>query len=108
MILFRGASWENGLVSQNRPKINRSAIPLGRTTPKFIQEIADSVFGDKEFLPLTVFMSKTGMSREIVLGLHGLGLLDVFQYQPNKYRKIIVAKTSFIRFLKKTSLRIIN
>lgn len=84
----------------------QAAVP--KNTPKSIQEIADSVFGDKELLPLTTFETKTGISREIVLGLVGDGLLDVFQYQPNTYRKIIVAKTSFVRFLKKTSLRIVN
>ncbi len=93
---------------QKRPKINRSAIPLGRTTPKFVREIADSVFGEKEFLPLTTFMSRTGMSRETVLNLVSAELLDVFEYRPTSYRKILIAKTSFIRFLKKTSLRIIN
>ena len=83
-------------------------IPISRNTPKSILEIADSMFGDREFLPLSVFVRKMGVDRKTVLKLIGDDLLDVFQYQSNKYRKILVPKTSFIRFLKATSLRKVN
>ena len=80
-------------------------VPSSRNTPRFIHEIADAVFGDREFLPFQTFIRKMGMDRKTVLKLVGDGVLDVFEYQSNKYRKIIVPKTSFIRFLKATSLR---
>ncbi len=83
-------------------------IPISRNTPKFIREIADSMFGNREFLPLQTFIRRMGMDRKTVFKIVGDGLLDVFQYQSNKYRKIVIPKTSFIRFLKATSLRKIN
>ena len=81
---------------------------ISRHTPKIILEIAESMFGEKEFLPLQTFTRKMGMDRKTVLKLVGDGLLEVFQYQSNKYRKIMVPKTAFIGFLKATSLRKIN
>ena len=66
------------------------------------------MFGDKEFLPLQTFIRRMGMDRKTVLNLIGEEILDVFQYRSNKYRKIIISKTSFIRFLKATSLRKIS
>lgn len=83
-------------------------VPASRKTPKFIREIANSMFGDKEFLPLQTFIRRIGMDRKTVLKLIGDGLLDVFQYHTGAYRKLLVPKASFIRFLKATSLRKIN
>ena len=76
-----------------------------RHTPTFVRETADRMFGDKEFLPLSVFNRKMGLDRKTILKLIGDGLLDVFEYSPGTYRKILVSKASFIRFLKATSLR---
>ena len=83
-------------------------VPCSRNTPKFIREIADSMFGDKEFLPLQTFIRRIGMDRKTVLKLIGNGLLDAFQYHAGSYRKLLVPKASFIRFLRATSLRKIN
>jgi len=66
--------------------VTRSRIPISKNTPKLIQETADSMFGDKEFLPLQTFIHRMGMDRKTVLKLIGDELLDVFQYQSNKYR----------------------
>ena len=88
--------------------MNVTPIPISRNTPKFIREIADSTFGDREFLPLQTFIRKIGMDRKTVLKLIGDGLLDAFQYRSGAYRKLLVPKASFIRFLKATSLRKIN
>ncbi len=74
----------------------------------FVRETADRMFGDKEFLPLSVFNRKMGLDRKTILKLIGDGLLDVFEYSPGTHRKILVSKASFIRFLKATSLRKIN
>ena len=73
-----------------------------------IQEIADSMFGNREFLPFSTFTHKMGMDRKTVLKMVGDGLLDVFQYHTGAYRKLLVPKAGFIRFLKATSLRKIH
>ena len=81
---------------------------INGTTPKRILEVADSMFGEKEFLPFSTFTRKMGVDRNTVLKMVGDGLLDVFQYHTGAYRKLLVAKASFIRFLKATSLRKIS
>ncbi len=74
-------------------------------TPGRILEVADSMFGAKEFLPFSTFTRKMGVDRKTVLKMVGDGLLDVFQYHSGTYRKLLVPKAGFIRFLKATSLR---
>ena len=86
----------------------RSVVSTNKNAPRLILETADSMFGDREFLPLQTFIRKMGMDRKTVLKLVADGLLDVFQYQSIKYRKIIIPKAAFIRFLKATSLRKIS
>jgi hypothetical protein len=78
---------------------------ISYNTPAFVEETADRVFGQKEFLPLQAFLRKIGLDRKTVLRFVADGVLDVFQYSPGKYRKILISKASFIRFLKATSLR---
>jgi hypothetical protein len=73
--------------------------------PAYITETADSIFGNKEMMPLSAFTKKMGLDRDTILRLVADNLLDVYQYSPGKYRKILVSKSSFIRFLKTTSLR---
>ncbi len=74
-------------------------------TPGRILEIADSLFGEKEFLPFSTFTRKMGVDRKTVLKMVGDGLLDVFQYHTGTYRKLLVPKAGFIRFLRATNLR---
>ncbi len=81
---------------------------VSKRTPAFIRETAERVFGQKEFLPISAFLRKIGLDRKTVLQLSSEGLLDVYQYSPGKYRKMLVSKASFIRFLKATSLRKIS
>ena len=86
----------------------RTATPLeqvSKRTPAFIRETADQLFGDREFLPLQTFLKKVGLDRKTVLAMIAEGLLDVYEYRPTTYRKLLVSKVSFIRFLKATSLR---
>ncbi|MDA2937163.1 hypothetical protein MYX75_02740 [Acidobacteria bacterium AH-259-A15] len=83
-------------------------LPINKNTPRFIREIVDSMFGEKEFLPFSTFMRKMGVDRKTVLKMVGDGTLDVFQYHTGTYRKLLVPKTSFIRFLKAASLRKIS
>jgi len=88
-----------------------TATPLSQVskrTPAFVRETADRVFRQKEFLPLSAFLRKIGLGRKTVLQLISEGLLDVYEYSPGTYRKMLVSKGSFIRFLKATSLRKIN
>ena len=59
-------------------------------------------------LPLCRFLRKTGIARSTVLELVAAEILDIFEYCPGAYRKILVSKVSFIRFLKATSLRTLN
>jgi hypothetical protein len=68
-------------------------------------EAAEAVFGTKEFMPLSRFTAKIGLDRKTVLQLVAGDMLEVYQYSPGTYRKLLVSKTSFIRFLKATSLR---
>ena len=85
-----------------------TATPLAqvsRRTPVFIRDTADQVFGEREFLPLQTFLQKVGLDRKTVLAMIAEGLLDVYEYCPGVYRKMMVSKVSFIRFLKATSLR---
>ncbi len=85
-----------------------TATPLeqvSRRTPVFIRDTADQVFGEREFLPLQTFLQKVGLDRKTVLAMITEGLLDVYEYCPGVYRKMMVSKVSFIRFLKATSLR---
>lgn len=82
--------------------------PINGSTPRRILEIADSLFGEKEFLPFSTFTRKMGVDRKTVLKMVGDGLLDVFQYHTGAYRKLLVPKAGFIRFLKATSLRKIS
>jgi len=77
-------------------------VPM--STPRPIQEIADSMFGEKEFLPISKFQRKMGMDRKTVLKLTAEGLLGVHEYHTGVYRKLIIPKAGFIRFLKATSL----
>ena len=86
-------------------KMNVQPTPINGTTPRRILEVADSLFGEKEFLPFSTFTRKMGVGRKTVLKMVGDGLLDVFQYHTGAYRKLLVPKASFIRFLKATSLR---
>ena len=81
---------------------------VGKMTPTFITETADGLFGEREFLPLQTFLRKVGLNRKTVLSMIAEGLLDVYEYRPGVYRKMMVSKVSFIRFLKATSLRKIN
>ena len=81
---------------------------LSKHTPQSIMEIADSMFGAKEFLPLSTFTRKMGVDRKTVLKMVGDGLLDVFEYHTGAYRKLLVPKVGFILFLKATSLRKAN
>jgi len=86
----------------------KTATPItqvSRRTPSFIAETADRLFGEKEFLPLHTFVRKMGLDRKTVLNFVSEGLLDVYEYSPGTYRKILVSRASFIRFLKATSLR---
>ena len=88
-----------------------TATPLSQVskrTPAFVLEAAERVFGQKEFLPISVFLRKIGLDRKTVLQLISEDLLDVYQYSPGTYRKMLVSRASFIRFLKATSLRKIN
>ena len=88
-----------------------TATPLSqisKRTPAFVLETAERVFAQKEFLPISVFLRKIGLDRKTVLQLISEGLFDVYQYSPGTYRKMLVSKASFIRFLKATSLRKIN
>ena len=71
----------------------------------FIRDTADQVFGEREFLPLQTFLQKVGLDRKTVLAMIAEGLLDVYEYCPGVYCKMMVSKVSFIRFLKATSLR---
>ncbi len=74
--------------------------------PPFIAETVESVFGQKEMMPVSAFARKLGLDRKTILRLIAENLLDVFQYSPGCYRKVLVTRTSFIRFLRATSLRI--
>ena len=77
-----------------------TATPLSQVskrTPAFVLEAAERVFGQKEFLPISAFLRKIGLDRKTVLPLISEGLLDVYQYSPGKYRKMLVSKASFIR-----------
>jgi len=82
--------------------------PINGSTPRRILEVADSMFGDKEFLPFSTFTRRMGVDRKTALKMVGDGLLDVFQYHTGAYRKLLVPKAGFIRFLKATSLRKIS
>jgi len=89
----------------------KAATPISqvsRRTPASIEETVRSVFGKKEFLPLHTFLMKMGMDRTTVLKLVAEGLLDVYEYSPGMYRKILVSRVSFTRFLKATSLRVLK
>ncbi len=66
----------------------------------------ERVFGDKEFLPLSTFTKRVGVDRKTVLRLVADGLLEVYEYTPGRYRKILVSRTSFIVFLTKACLRL--
>ena len=99
-----------GLESE-RKRVIKTATPLSQVskrTPRFIRETAERVFGQKEFLPISAFLRKIGLDRKTVLQLISEGVLDVYEYSPGTYRKMLVSKGSFIRFLKATSLRKIN
>ena len=78
---------------------------ISKKTPAFIHEVADRVFGDKELLPLQPFLRKVGFDRKTILDFIAEGILDAFEYTRGKYRKILISKASFIRFLKALSLR---
>ena len=78
---------------------------ISKKTPAFIQEVADRVFGEKELLPLAPFLRKAGFDRKTVLKFTAAGILHTFEYTNGKYRKILISKASFIRFLKALSLQ---
>ena len=81
---------------------------VSRRTPEFIREIADAMFGDREFMPLQTFIRKMGMDRKTVLRLIADDLLSAFEYRCEMYRKIVIPKASFIKFLRETSLKRIH
>jgi len=81
---------------------------VSKRPPEFIREIADAMFGEREFMPLQTFIRKMGMDRKTVLRLIADGLLDAFEYRCEKYRKIVIPKVSFIKFLGETSVKRIH
>jgi len=86
----------------------KTATPISqisKKTPAFIEEVADRVFGVKEFLALSPFLRKVGFDRKTILNFVADGLLDHFEYTRGKYRKILISKASFIRLLKALSLQ---
>ena len=78
---------------------------ISKKTPAFIEEVADRVFGERELLPLSPFLRKTGFDKKTVLNFIAAGILATFEYSPGKYRKILISKASFIRLLKSLSLQ---
>lgn len=52
-----------------------------------------------------VVARKFGVDRKTVVALIAQGLLDVYAYSPGTYRKALVSKASFRRFLQRTSVR---
>jgi len=85
----------------------RRRVPETRYVPPFIAETVESVFGEKEMMPLSAFARKLGLDRKTILHLISENLLDVFQYSPGCYRKMLVTRTSFVRFLRTTSLKLL-
>ena len=92
-----------------------TATPL-RQIPKYtlpeFQAEADRIFKDKkgrpvEWLPISDFCPKAGMSRQRAKALHVAGYLTLRLVIPNCYCKWEVSKESYVDFLKSSVLKVI-